>query len=665
MLIEAIKQTELPIYIVLTMRSDFIGECSHYQELTSLINDSHYLIPQMTRENLKEAIVGPIAVGGGTISPRLLHQLLNDVGDNPDQLPILQHALMRTWEYWARHRKGDESLDVTHYEAIGRMEKALSEHANEAYDELKQEEKDICEHLFKTLTERGADNRGVRRPSKIQEICEISKASPEAVIAVVDVFRKPGRSFLSPSSEYKLDEDSIVDISHESLMRIWDKLKIWVEEEATAVQMYLRLSEAAALYQEGKTGLWRPPDLHLATTWKKKQQPTLTWAKRYNPAFERTMVYLETSEKEFREEEENKIRLQKRALRRSRIFAIVLGTAAIISLAFMVYAFVLQIEAKEQEQNAIKQTKIAERQRNLADKKSKEAEYQKEIANNKRIEAMKQKEEAEKQKSIAESQKKRAEDALNEAMRQKELAMQKTNEANEQRQLAEKSTKEALDQKAMAEKATEQAYNLRMLSISQSMAVKSLQVDQDPEQKALLAYQAYEFNDKYGGNKHNNDIYNGLYYSLKAFYGDDYNIMNGHEDAVRNIEFIPGSNRFYSAGSDGKILRWNLDERTETPVPVIEYNDVVRNMALSNSGNFMAIVRKSNTLDLYNAEQRGRGAEELGKHRKTITSIAFSPDDNFLISAGQDSLIKIWNVLDKSEDIFAKCEDKVQAIAIS
>ena len=54
----------------------------------------------MVRDQKRMVIEGPIAVGGGKITPRLTQQLLNDVGDNPDQLPILQHALMRTWGYW-------------------------------------------------------------------------------------------------------------------------------------------------------------------------------------------------------------------------------------------------------------------------------------------------------------------------------------------------------------------------------------------------------------------------------------------------------------------------------------------------------------------------------------------------------------------------------------
>ncbi len=86
MLVNAIRQKDQPIYVVLTMRSDFIGECSQFQELTRLINKSNFLIPQMTRDDFKEAITGPLAVGGAEIDPQLLQHLLNAIEDKNDQL---------------------------------------------------------------------------------------------------------------------------------------------------------------------------------------------------------------------------------------------------------------------------------------------------------------------------------------------------------------------------------------------------------------------------------------------------------------------------------------------------------------------------------------------------------------------------------------------------
>ena len=99
LLLEAAK-SEYPIYVVLTMRSDFLGDCARFPGLPEAVNEGQFLIPRLTREERRAAISGPIAVGGGEISPVLLTRLVNDVGDNPDQLSILQHALNRTWAQW-------------------------------------------------------------------------------------------------------------------------------------------------------------------------------------------------------------------------------------------------------------------------------------------------------------------------------------------------------------------------------------------------------------------------------------------------------------------------------------------------------------------------------------------------------------------------------------
>ncbi|PKP36487.1 MAG: High-affnity carbon uptake protein Hat/HatR, partial [Bacteroidetes bacterium HGW-Bacteroidetes-15] len=231
LLVNIVKQQELPVYLVITMRSDFIGDCSPFQQFTRLINDSHYLIPRMTREDFRKAITGPVSVGGGEISDQLVQLLLNEMGNNPDHLPILQHALMRTWEHWVNHSDRSFPMGITEYEAIGRLERALSNHANDAFYELNVEQKRTCEVVFKSLTEKGADNRGIRRPTTAKELAAIAETTVGEVIRVVEVFRMKGRTFLTPSPEVELNENSVVDISHESLMRVWDKLKIWVDEE--------------------------------------------------------------------------------------------------------------------------------------------------------------------------------------------------------------------------------------------------------------------------------------------------------------------------------------------------------------------------------------------------------------------------------------------------
>jgi tetratricopeptide (TPR) repeat protein/energy-coupling factor transporter ATP-binding protein EcfA2 len=296
LLLEAVAQTGLSIYVVLTMRSDFIGDCARYRDLPESIAAGLYLIPRMTRDQRREAIERPARVAESQISPRLMNRLLNDGGDNPDQLPILQHALMRTWDYWRRHRDPATQVDLEDYKAIGEMEEALSIHAEEAYAELPDERsRMIAKRMFQALTEKGEDNREIRRPTSVGTIAATAAASVPEVIAVIDYFRRPGRSFLTPPANVPLTASSVIDISHESLIRGWERLNRWVDEETESTKVYLRLAETAALEEQHKANLWRGSDLSTALAWREKENPTQEWGQFYHPGFATAMRFLDRS----------------------------------------------------------------------------------------------------------------------------------------------------------------------------------------------------------------------------------------------------------------------------------------------------------------------------------------------------------------------------------
>ena len=98
LVLEAAASADAPIYIVLTMRSDFLGDCSRFTGLAEAVNDGEYLIPRLTRDQTQSAIEGPVRVAGGAISRRLVQRLLNDLEEDTDQLPVLQHCLIRMWD---------------------------------------------------------------------------------------------------------------------------------------------------------------------------------------------------------------------------------------------------------------------------------------------------------------------------------------------------------------------------------------------------------------------------------------------------------------------------------------------------------------------------------------------------------------------------------------
>jgi hypothetical protein len=262
LLLAAVGQRQVPIFVVLTLRSDFLGDCAQFRHLPESLNDSQYLIPRLTRDQLRRAIEGPVAVGGATITPRLVNRLLNDTGDNPDQLPILQHALMRTWDHWRDRHSPEHPLDIPDYEAIGGMAQALSRHADQIYGGLPDDRaRQIAEVLFRCLTDRVGDDSDVRRPTELQEIVAVANATEAEVTAVIEAFRAPQRSFLMPPPPLPLTAPTVVDISHESLIRNWDTLKDWVTREGRSATIYRRLAETAALHRQGEADYLRDPEL--------------------------------------------------------------------------------------------------------------------------------------------------------------------------------------------------------------------------------------------------------------------------------------------------------------------------------------------------------------------------------------------------------------------
>ncbi|MEQ9425367.1 MAG: High-affnity carbon uptake protein Hat/HatR [Cyclobacteriaceae bacterium] len=674
LLLEAVNQYDVPIYIAQTMRSDFIGECAVFPELTQMINDSHYLIPQMTRDQKRLCVEGPVAVGGGQISGRLIQQLLNDVGDNPDQLPILQHALMRTWAYWSDDHKDDEPMDLRHYNSIGTLREALSQHANEAYDSLSKREKQICEVMFKSLTEKGAENQGIRRPTKLGTIAAIAGVSEEEVIRVVEKFREPGRTLLMPPYGVELTSETVVDISHESLMRIWVRLKTWLEEEAKSAEMYLKLAEAAERYQLGRAGLWKMPDLQLALNWQEENKPTIVWGQRYNTAFERTMVFLETSKRAYETEQRNKEFLQKRAIKRSRIIALSAGFASLILLFVVVFA---QIQANE----ATKQAAEAARQQALAEEQRLKAEELAVLAENEAARARSAAREAEEARAEAEDALKQAEVARAQAEEQRQAAVASAEEARKAQAAAEEQRLAAVAAQELADKNAEEANiaranadRLRFQSVAQSMAIKSGKL-RDEEQRGVIAKQAYLFYEQYKleGKDYNGDVYAGIYGALKALDAAEaaadttttnWNRYPGHDEAVRAAVFSKNGNTAYSAGSDGKIYQWNLEDPDRAYTELFDDQGVNRVMAISADERWLAAGLEDNDIVLINLQNVEEEPRYIAPHGGTVYSLAFMPDGSGIVSVGANGKIMKTGIGGNAVEIGTSAA-RLKAISIS
>ena len=194
--------------------------------------------------------------------------------------------------------------------------------------------------------------------------------------------KSQSRSFLMPPLGEALGAETVIDISHESLMRVWQRLNAWADEEAQSAQTYRGLTEAAALHAKGQQSLWRDPELQLALDWRDNDHPNETWATRYHPGFASAMDFLarsgetreaERAERQQRRErelaaEQERAAAQARYARRMRWAAMVssaLALAAVIAAVVAGWAFLRARDAQVQA-TAAQKTAIVNESRALS-----------------------------------------------------------------------------------------------------------------------------------------------------------------------------------------------------------------------------------------------------------------------------------------------------------
>jgi WD40 repeat protein len=590
-----------------------------------------------------------------------VQQLLNDVGDNPDQLPILQHALMRTWDHWSRHQRNGEPIDLDHYDRFGGMSRALSLHADEAYEELAGERsKKIAEKLFKTLSERGPDNREIRRPTKLGRICAIAEANEKEVIAVIDTYRRQGRSFLMPPPDVALTPDTLIDVSHESLIRNWELLKKWVAEEAQSAQIYRRLAETAVLYREGKAGYWRDPDLQIALSWREQAGPNEAWAQLYHPEFDSAMKFLDDSRANREAEMAQTEAARERELRQAQALAAEQSKAAkrlrlaLALLTILLLAGIFAVVTFTQRQIAVKEAATAETEKQRAEQEKVKAD-----STATAFAALFQ--EADSLQRIAAGAAEAEKGARLEAEQQRELAIVARDSAGIAREQAQ-------TQAALAEARKNEALKSQRQVQAVALAINAQRLQQQGNDtlSALLALESYRL-DELSGGQFRNETYNALRKSLNALSAKRGGpaILPAPTELMSAMDFSPAGNKLAIGGADSTVQLLELDQPSRFRL-LGKHRGVVNAVAFSPDGRFLASGGADYAIMVWRLREGSKDATILRGHEDRISSLAFSPDGNGLASGSMDGAVRWWDLQNANQGrVLGKHKGSVTSIAFA
>jgi WD40 repeat protein/energy-coupling factor transporter ATP-binding protein EcfA2 len=600
-LLDATAEPDLRIYVLLVMRSDYLGDCAQFPDLPERMNASLYLVPRLRRDQLQRAIEAPV---GRDIEPAVVQRLLGEVGTDRDQLPGLQHLLNRMWFAAAGGR-----ITLAHYAEAGGWKRGLEQHLDQVYEGLTPPQQEACRLVFQRLSEidRG---RAVRRRATLEQL----GALRGRVVAATVVERFHQEGFLRLSG---LNQDT-VDVMHESVLRGWPRLAGptgWMEEENRAER---RLRELLAVAHEAS---WRlgmttaekkaAPGISGLTlrnlvTWRNKFQPTAAWASRYadGSEFDAAMGFLNWCEA-------RELDGQRGARRRTRVLIAALAFLAIVLSAAAAGFYLLGhralLLAKKSESRELVAYSVEQKDRDP-------------------------------ERSIL-----LAMYAVNATLAYDPSNAPAATTALHAAILASQVRLTLRGHKGPIYSVSFSPDGKRVATASFDKTAKIWDAATGKELMTLSGHEGWVWSVTFSpdGTRLATASIDKTVKIWDAATGKELMTLRGHEGPVWTVAFSPDGKRL-ATGSDDKTAKiWDAQTGKEL-ITLRGHSDKIESVAFSPDGKRLATASDDKTAKLWDA-QTGKELMTLRGHADKVESVAFSPDGRRLATGSDDKTAKLWD----------------------
>ncbi|MFJ4548244.1 trypsin-like peptidase domain-containing protein [Streptomyces sp. NPDC088817] len=253
-----------PVRALLTVRSGSLDRMLTQHNQHSLDEGVIFLAP-MGREQLRTAITAPLAVTPGIVhEPGLVERILDDAGEGPGRLPMVEFALTRLWD---RRRGGVLTHEA--YDGFDGVVGAVAYYAEEVYGrDLRPSEREPARRLFVQLARPEEEGGFTRRAVRVDELDEDQRRL---------VPRLADRKLLVTTRA--VDGTEIADLAHNALVDSWGRLREWLVADRGFRDWQERLRQNRRQWEQfdhGSGALLQDPVLTEALQWSKQRPQDIT-----------------------------------------------------------------------------------------------------------------------------------------------------------------------------------------------------------------------------------------------------------------------------------------------------------------------------------------------------------------------------------------------------